>query len=403
MFVANRVQKIRNLSKPEQWYYLPTDQNPADLASRGSTVTQLIESNWFSGPDYLWDVNWTPPQPMEWNLKTGDPEVCKASALETKTETIVNVVDRLKVFSRWNQAVCAIARLKRLAQRKKGNLKPASSDERSAAAKFIIRSLQDDVFWTEMQALKSGLTLKSTSSIYSLSPYIDGDGILRVGGRIAKAPLCDDVKHPAILPKKHHITKLLIRHFHEKVEHQGRGMTQNEIRANGFWIVKGSKTVQSCISKCITCRRMRRPTEEQMMSDLPQDRLEPAPPFTFCGMDCFGPFIVKRGRKEYKRYGLIITCLCSRGIHIEMLDDMTTDCFINALRCFICLRGPVKEFRCDQGSNFVGARNEMKKAMNELDIDRLATFLAEKTVRVPHECSGGKPCRWSVGTSNQNS
>lgn len=78
-------------------------------------------------------------------------------------------------------------------------------------------------------------------------------------------------------------------------------------------------------------------------------------PFTYSGMDCFGPFIVKKGRTEHKRYGLIFTCLYSRVVHIEMLEDLSTDSFINALRCFISLRGTVRQLHCDQGSNFVGA------------------------------------------------
>ena len=77
------------------------------------------------------------------------------------------------------------------------------------------------------------------------------------------------------------------------------------------------------------------------MSDLPTDRVDPSPPFTYCGMDCFGPFYTKQGRKEHKRYGLLFTCLCSRAVHIEMLEDMMTDAFINALRRFIAIRGAV--------------------------------------------------------------
>ena len=107
------------------------------------------------------------------------------------------------------------------------------------------------------------------------------------------------------------------------------------------------------------------------MADLPRDRIEPAPPFTYCGMDCFGPFLVKQGRKEFKRYGLLFTCMCSRAIHIEMLDDMTTDAFINGFRCFIALRGEVRQIRSDQGSNFVGAKNEFK--INE---ERVSSFLS---------------------------
>lgn len=92
------------------------------------------------------------------------------------------------------------------------------------------------------------------------------------------------------------------------------------------------------------------------MAELPRERVEVSAPFTHCGMDVFGPFIVKRVRKEYKRYGLILTCLSSRAVHTEMLEDLS----VNALRCFISLRGAVRQLHFDHGTNFVGARNELR-------------------------------------------
>lgn len=103
----------------------------------------------------------------------------------------------------------------------------------------------------------------------------------------------------------------------------------------------------------------------QKMCDLPAERVNPSPAFSFVGTDCFGPFTVKEGRKEIKKYGVVFTCLSSRAVHIEVLDDMTTDCFINVLRCFIAVRGPIRKLYSDQGTNFVGARNEFEKCKLE--------------------------------------
>ena len=111
------------------------------------------------------------------------------------------------------------------------------------------------------------------------------------------------------------------------------------------------------------------------MANLPEERVEPSAPFTFCGHDCFGPFIIKDGRKELKKYGLLFTCMSSRAVHIEALDDMSTDAFINALRCFIVLRRPVRQLRSDQGSNFIRAHNELAKAFNEITDERVRRYL----------------------------
>lgn len=96
------------------------------------------------------------------------------------------------------------------------------------------------------------------------------------------------------------------------------------------------------------------------MSDLPKEWCQASAPFTFC----FSPFLIKKGRKEYKRYGLI---LYPQAVHIEMLVDMSTDCLINAIRCFLSLRGAVSQLCYDQGIHFVGAKNELKEALEQCD------------------------------------
>ena len=132
------------------------------------------------------------------------------------------------------------------------------------------------------------------------------------------------------------------------------------------------------ISKCVTCRRFRGQLQTQKMSDLPEERVTQAAPFHDTGMDVFGPFYVKEGLKTPKRYRLIFTCLASRAVHLETLNTMETDSFISALRRFINRRGKVGELRSDQGSNFVGARNELTDALQELNRDCVKGFLLTK-------------------------
>ena len=106
------------------------------------------------------------------------------------------------------------------------------------------------------------------------------------------------------------------------------------------------------------------------MADLPKLRIEPAPPFIYCGVNFFGPWHVQQGRAVVQRYGALFTCLASRAVHIELADSLETDSFINALRCFICRRGPVREMCCDRGMNFIGADAKLKKAIKKWMIKR---------------------------------
>ncbi|KAI3376816.1 hypothetical protein L3Q82_000074 [Scortum barcoo] len=278
----------------------------------------------------------------------------------------------------WTRLVQAIARLVRWVREVKGLVsrtnEATSLEERREAELTIIGIVHRATFSEEIQNLqckKEIIGKDKTSKLHRLNPFLDERGILRVGGRLQHSALHPHVKHPAVLPKASHISALLVKHYHQQVHHQGRGITMNALRLNGIWIIGCTHAVSSHIYKCVKCRKFRRCTEEQKMADLPRERMETAPPFTYCGMDCFGPFYVKEGRRELKRYGLLFTCMSSRAVHIELLDDMTTDSFINALRTFIAIRGNVRQLRSDQGTNFLGARREFLEAVKEMNQERL--------------------------------
>jgi hypothetical protein len=208
-------------------------------------------------------------------------------------------------------------------------------------------------------------TLPKSSPIFRLDPFL-ADGILRVGGRLANANLPLEVKHPILLPQKSHLTTLVIRDIHQQLAHAGRNHVIAQLREK-YWIVAINAAVRNFMYNCTTCRRLRKPCLDQKMADLPSDRLEPTPPFTCTGVDFFGPFLIKEGRKEIKRYGVIFTCLVSRAIHLETANTLETDSFLNSLQRFISRRGPVQEIRCDNGTNFVGAERQLRDAVKELD------------------------------------
>ena len=147
--------------------------------------------------------------------------------------------------------------------------------------------------------------LKKTSTLCTLHPFLDSDGVMRVGGRIRKATLSESLKNPVILPKSSHITALVISYAYERTHHSGRGITVNVRRVSGYWFVGGNSMVRQFISKCVTCRYLRGPVGEQKMAE---SRTEPAPPFTYCGVDFLGPWHVQRGRSVVKRYGALFTC-----------------------------------------------------------------------------------------------
>ena len=152
-------------------------------------------------------------------------------------------------------------------------------------------------------------------------------------------------------------------------------MTLNEIRCNGFWIINENAVVRSHIYHCVSCRKLRDKLGKQKMANLPEERSSDAAPFTYVGMDMFGLFVTKEGRKELKCYGAIFRCLASRAIHLEVVNSMNTDSFIMCLRRFIGRCGNVRMLRSDNGSNFIGGEKELSKGFLEIDQNKIRRFL----------------------------
>lgn len=372
-YVANRVGTIHQRSSPKDWHYVRSESNPADHASRGLLGKDLYASSWLEGPRFLWMKN-VPFSSEKGSLPPGDPDVklCLTSTL-TQTQTFSTWDERLQRFSSWESAVRGVTRLRELLLKIKGTAENAVV-QKILTEKFLVKTAQEDYFSAEKARLSKGDCVKKDSPLFKLDTFIDIEGLVRIGGRLSAADLSLDEKHPILLPRKSRVSYLLLDRAHRAVAHQGRSFSLHRIRSEGYWPLGGRITLSTLISKCTTCRKTRGLCCEQKMANLPPDRTEPCPPFTNCGCDCFGPYLVKQGRKQIKRYGVLFTCLSSRAVHIEVVDDLSTDSFINAYRCLEALRGPVKLLRCDRGTNFVGADNEFKRNVSNFLTQRYCVF-----------------------------
>ena len=354
VYVTNRIRQVRDNSCPESWFYVPTSINPADHASRGMTTAQLIQSNWFTGPDFLWTEPIQVPTQKAPHIESDDPEVksfCSTSQNTSQSQTLYH---RLHRFSSWSK----VLKVTEIFLTKIANIRGVSLQP-NAALHYIVKSMQAEHF-PELNTLTAKKPISTSSKLFNLNPFIDEHGVMRVGGRLNRSTTISfSEKHPILLPKASHLTNLLLRHFHEQVAHQGRNLTLAKMRSSGFWIIGARGLVTSLTHQCVVCRVHRAKPMIPQMSSLPPERSDQSPPFTYCGVDCFGPFMVKERRSVLKRYGLMVTCLASRAVHIEVLDDMSTSAFINSIRNVTAIRGHISEIWCDQGTNFVGALSEL--------------------------------------------
>ncbi|XP_033759513.1 uncharacterized protein LOC117341759 [Pecten maximus] len=364
-YVANRVERILQSTRSDQWSYVSTNKNPADQATRTSvTADKLDLSMWLQGPNPVCEDSETEKTLIDPDIdKEVRPEVVITSR---KTSVEKNFSERFNKFSSWQRLSSGIAALKRAIRTSptKPQILCDKIDMLRQSQEFIIGQVQRESYHEEMSCLKDGKPINANSSIRNLNPFLDYKGLLRVGGRLNKAELPVEETNPWILPGKSHVSRLIVLHYHESVCHQGRNITEGALRSNGFWIVGAKRLVSSIIHHCVKCRKLRGSVEIQQMADLPADRLQPGPPFTSVGVDAFGPWSVvtrktRGGAANSKRWGILFTCLTSRAIHVEVVEEMSSSSFINALRRFVALRGNVREFRSDRGTNFIGATDSL--------------------------------------------
>ena len=212
-------------------------------------------------------------------------------------------------------------------------------------------------------------------SLRSFRPLLLDEELMCIGGRLRKANISERQKHPVILPKFHHIVDLIVKEQHEMSGHMGREHVLSLVRQR-YWIIAGRSAVRRVLGKCFTCKRNHARPATQRMADLPSCRLmNDHPPFTFVGVDLFGPMLVRQGRSDVKRYGCIFTCLTVRAVHLEMTNGLDTDSFMNALQRFISRRGKPREIWWDNGTSFVGAERELRRSLKAWNSHAIHEFL----------------------------
>ena len=245
----------------------------------------------------------------------------------------------------------------------------------------ICKSVQQQQFSDEIERIRQGKPLLKSNPLRKLDPFLDETGLLRVGGRLRRSSGIEfDGKGPIILPKASSLTELLVRYTH-LIGHVGKNFVITKIRER-FWIFGLKRLANRIVSKCVHCRKQFASIGEQKMSDLPHDRVNvPEHAFANVGLDYFGPFEVKQGRSKVKRYGCILTCLASRAVHLEIANSLDTDSCINCIRRLVARRGPVQSILSDNGSNFVGANNELKEEIKRLETDGIKTKAARIQIR----------------------
>ena len=387
-FVANRVSSIRSASTTSQWHYVRSEDNMADYASRGIQVEQLSDSLWLSGPQFLKeniDLNqW--PKFQAASPSDDDPEVKSEPnpmVFAAAADCLSPTMKLIHHYSDWNKLRKAVAWMIMIKDVLCKKSKPTSviGYEYFKQAEITILSLvQQECFKQEIEDLQIKGHVRIQSRLSDLKPVIR-NGILQVGGRLAKSPVEESIKHPIILPSDHHVTTLIIHDIHQRTGHSGREHVLATCR-EAYWVVGGRRAIRRRLGLCITCKKRDAPVQQQQMADLPEDRVTPgAPPFSSIGIDMFGPILVKQGRARAKRYGCLFTCLTTRAVHVEIAHSLDADSFVQCLHRMTSRRGAVSFIRSDQGRNFIGAEKTIKDEINKWNARYIQDHFNKENIR----------------------
>ena len=248
-----------------EFIHVTSEENPADLCSRGLLATQLVAQQkfWFQGPSWLGSS--FPDQPQ--TLLTKEEvrqEVKSMTVLPSPSNSLVDLesfnslVRLLRIL-----CICKVSFKK--------DLKTIFGREEMALALYaVVKADQMVHFEAEFKALSNGESITPKSSIAPLYPFMD-NGVIRVGGRLAHGySMTDDQLFPLLVSHRSKVATLAINDAHKRTLHGGPTATVAEMRRQ-IWVTQALKKPSACIQKCVTCFRFSSwPTSQ----DLYQSKME---------------------------------------------------------------------------------------------------------------------------------
>ncbi|XP_059223120.1 uncharacterized protein LOC131996933 [Stomoxys calcitrans] len=375
-FVGNRVSEILENVGNENWRHVDSESNPADIASRGCTPSDLQDhSLWWHGPQWLIlpKGRWPAFQvPEDTNLEEKTVKVLATSSLE-------DPLIRFSSLSRAYRVIAYTLRIWRNTGSNRSHLRVSSleitAEEIQDAKRRLLIMTQQNYFSPEYHDLRQNTRISSSSSLLTLNPFIDSNGLMRANGRLVQSPvLTYDERHPILLPYEARLTQLLVKFTHRITLHGGNQLMTRVLRSE-FWIFRLKPLVKKVIHNCKTCILYRKHSQSQIMASLPPERTTLSRPFNNTGVDFAGPFNIKnysgRACVITKGYICIFVCFATKAVHLEATSDLSSQSFLAAFSRFIGRRGCPSCIYSDNGKNFVGASDIVKK-------DRLELF---KTLR----------------------
>ena len=367
VYVANRVKQTLELTSPSNWLHVPTEDNPADCASRGISPTALFNLTlWWEGPPWLQDDPITiPKQPPRKPLPDARLSVMVFQPYHSAAEDISQLpytYPHLIAITAW--CFRFHDRIKEGRPNPDSRTKHLTGMERRKAERWLLKEAQRRCFQKDLNRLVKKEQPARDSRLKALAPFLDKDQLIRVGGRIINAAAPQSQTQPIIADARDPLIVKYLEYLHINLLHCGPSLLL-AFSGKKLHIVGVRKLTRKICSECVTCRTYRPRVQHQLMADLPHQRVNASPPFTHCGMDFAGPFKLKMGyvRKPtiLDSHICVFICLATKAIHLEVTSEQSTEAFEAALHRFVSRRGCPQHLYSDNGGGFVGARNKYNR------------------------------------------
>ncbi|XP_055632428.1 uncharacterized protein LOC129772922 [Toxorhynchites rutilus septentrionalis] len=365
-FVANRVAEIQRLAINAIWRHVPSLENPADLISRGVNASSLVNNLlWWNGPDWLASTD----QPWPDNITLSSCHTLSEECVEIRKTALHITTTSCDIFERYS-SYTKLLRVASLCRRFAKNSTPGctprfgpiSSTEVHQKLLALVRIVQQEHFAVEIDRLAKAKQIPRSSRLRFLNPELR-DGLIRVGGRLKYAAVPENHKNPLVLPENHQLTLLIVNAVHRRTLHSGPQLLLAVMR-HEFWPLSGRNLARKVVHNCVICTKAKPRNMEQLMGQLPSERINRAYPFQHVGVDFAGPVYIKPSNRKgapVKAYVAVFVCLTVKATHLELVTDLTSAAFIAALRRFIARRGLPSAIYCDNATNFTAAQRELKE------------------------------------------
>ncbi len=382
-FVSNQVTVIQRLTRQEDWYHIPGEINPADLLTRPHDLKELLgRKDWLEGPDFILSGK-LPEQPNLFTVEDEEvlelkPEVSDVfvnSSVMVLAAPVAEVTQDhpvKKLFEKCSN-ILEVLRMIALMKRPFKKVKPkgpvfADRKEMAEAMDQVARLIQQESFRDTINLLNQNKPLSKADRLVDLNPFMDENGLLRAMGRFDRNHMSQNLPYdylfPLILPSESEILAQVILFVHEGLNHAGVDILHAHFRQK-WWILKSRATIKRYKSRCVTCRRFDGSRMDPKIAPLPRERLDVNnPPFTHMAMDGLGPVYVKtEDGEKIKKWLLVMCCYVVRAINIEILDDLSADSFVSALRLQFAEFGLPKTIRLDNLRAHVKAAHQIESLM----------------------------------------